>query len=481
VTESLPVSPQDAAQELLKRRAARRKLQQFTEYTTPRWSPGKIHKVICEQLDRVMRREIDRLMLLCPPQHGKSTCASKRLPAYTLGQLPHIDVISASATASLAEEFGREVRNCIASTEYRNLFPDTSLAEDSQAKGRWNTSHGGGYYAVGIGGALMGRGGDLGIIDDPFATWEDAQSETTRNKVWDWYTGTFYNRMRPGSPIIVIQHRMHEQDLVGRLLQQQSAGGDTWEVVELPALLDDPPWPERYDRPALERIKANTPTRKWSALYLQKPTPDDGTFFQREWFKFYKDAPKHCNKYLSSDFGVTEDGDATEIGIHGVDHKGDLYLCLDGWGGQKSADVWIDEYLTLVARHKTMCEFNEAGVIRRAIEPFLIRRRRERNVHGRCEWLAPINDKAARARALQGMASMGRVWLPDNDYGQRVLTDLLKFPASPNDHTVDMCSLIALALDQAHPGILPPQGETPKRDRWALAYADDDDTNWKVA
>jgi hypothetical protein len=227
------------------RRLARQGLQNFTEFTTPKWVAGKIHRVICEQCDRVLRKEIDRLLISCPPQHGKSTTASKRLPALALGYDASLDVISASATSTLAEEFGREVRNCIASSEYRTLFPATTLAEDSQAKGRWNTNLGGGYYAIGVGGALMGRGAHLGLIDDPFATWEDGQSQLMRDKVWEWYTGTFYNRIRPGGAIIVIQHRMAEDDLAGRLIEQQNHGGDKWTIVELPALLVDPPWPER--------------------------------------------------------------------------------------------------------------------------------------------------------------------------------------------------------------------------------------------
>ena len=274
--------PPQAAQELLNRRRARRGLLEFTEYTTPGWKAGKIHRIVAEQFNRVLRGEIDRLLLLCPPQHGKSSLASKRFPALALGVDPSKDVIAASATGSLAEEFGRDVRNCIGSSEYRNLFPSTTLAEDSQARGRWNTDKGGGYYAVGIGGAVMGRGANLGIIDDPFATWEDAQSELTRTRVWDWYTGTFYNRMRPGAPIIVIQHRMAEGDLAGRLIDKQAHGGDKWTIVELPALLDDPPWPERYDRAALERIRDNSDPRKWSALYLQNPTPEEGAYWENE-------------------------------------------------------------------------------------------------------------------------------------------------------------------------------------------------------
>lgn len=248
-------------QEKRNRLQAQQTLLPFTERTTLNWKPGKIHREICAQLDRVIAGEIDRLMLLCPPQHGKSQITSRRFPAYVLGRNPHEDVISASATADLAEGFGRDVRNCIASPEYASLFPDTQLAEDSQAKGKWNTKQGGGYYAIGVGGQLFGRGG-MAIIDDPFGSWADAQSELQREKVWDWYRGTLYNRIRPGKPIIVIQHRMHEDDLAGRLIEHQKAGGDQWEIVNLPALVDDPPWAERYDSRALQRIRANTDPRQ---------------------------------------------------------------------------------------------------------------------------------------------------------------------------------------------------------------------------
>ena len=416
-------------------------------------------------------------MLLCPPQHGKSTAASKRLPAYMLGIDPHADVISASATAQLAEEFGREVRNCISSQEYRNLFP-TKLAEDSQAKGRWNTEQGGGYYAVGVGGALMGRGGNLGLIDDPFATWEDAQSELQREKVWDWYTGTFYNRIRPGGPIIVIQHRMHEDDLVGRLLQQQAAGGDRWEVVELPANLDDPPWPERYDRQALERIKAISGPRKWSALYMQNPTPDEGTFFKREWFEFVDPKLVRGYKYTTGDFAVTDgSGDFTELGTHS--YSGDtLTLAVDGWRGQTAADEWFERLIDQFARHNPMCFFGETGPIRRSIEPFLTRRMRERKKFCRLEWLTRGHDKATMARPLQAMAAGGRVKIADTEYGHHLLTQLLQFPAGKLDDAVDMAALMGMAIDIAHPAVVT-QTEKPKaRDAW-----DDDreESNWKVA
>jgi predicted phage terminase large subunit-like protein len=437
----------ECAEELLRRRQARKSLLPFTEYTTPRWQPSKIHRAICTQLDRVVEGEIDRLLLLCPPQHGKSQIASRRLAAYMLGRDPVRDVIGVSATAELATEFGAATRDCIGSQEYRALFPETVLKEDSKAKNRWHTEQGGGYYAVGIGGSLFGRGG-LAIIDDPFSSWEDAQSEVSRKRVWDWYTGTLYNRIRPGQPIIVIQHRMHEDDLVGKLLEAEKSGGDKWTVVELKAELDDPPWPERYDKAALERIKANTDPRQWSALYMQDPTPEDGDYFKRDWFGEYEEAPTGLNIYAASDYAVTvDDGDYTEHGIFGVDFNTNVYA-LDWWYGQTSSDVWIEKKCDLILKHMPMCWFGESGVIRKSVEPFLLRRMQERSAYCRLEWLPSINDKPTRARGFQARASMGKVFLPKRaPWKDRLLSQLLKFPNGKNDDAVDVCGLIGRGLD----------------------------------
>lgn len=427
------------------------------------------------------RKEIDRLLLLCPPQHGKSELTSRKFPALLLGDDPTEDIIAASATAELAEGFGRDVRNTISSDLYRNLFPDTELAEDSQARGRWNTRQGGSYYAIGVGGQLFGRGG-MAIIDDPFGSWEDAQSATSREKVWDWYTGTLYNRVRPGKAIVMIQHRMHEEDLAGRVIERQKFGGDRWEIVELPADVADPPWPERYDRVALERIRDNTDPRQWSALYLQNPTPEEGTFFKREWVKWYDPRKERTvHRYTSSDFAVTEGGgDWTEIATHGVDPEGDLYVGLEWYSGQTTADVWIEQLVKQFRRHKPLAFFGESGVIRRAIEPVLIRRMRETQAFCRLEWITRTRDKASTARALQARMAMGKVWFPDNEHGKRLVTQMLAFPAGVHDDAVDCVALMALALDQAHPAVVSPPEVRKKRD----AYETDDDEEeltWRTA
>lgn len=464
----------------MQRRKARTNLRAFTEYVTPNWTAGKIHREICAQLERVQRKEIDRLMLLCPPQHGKSEITSRKFPAYVLGHDPGLDIIAASATAELAEGFGRDVRNTVTSREYRNVFPSTSLSEDSQAKGRWSTQAGGSYYAVGVGGQLFGRGG-MAIVDDPFGSWEDAQSGTQRDKVWDWYTGTLYNRIRPGQPIIVIQHRMHEEDLAGRLIERQKAGGDKWEIVNLPADVENPPWPERYDRQALVRIRENTDPRQWSALYLQNPTPEDGTFFRREWVKWYREPPSSLHKYASSDFAVTEGaGDYTEVWTHGIDPNGDLYLGLDAYSGQSTADVWIEQMVGQFHRHKPFAHFGESGVIRRAIEPVLIRRMRETGAFCRLEWITRTRDKAATALALQARMAMGKVYLPDNEHGHRLLSQMLAFPAGMHDDAVDQAALMALALDQAHPAVVKAADVQKRRDPYE-SDDDEDEPTWRTA
>lgn len=219
----------------------------FTEYTNPRYKTARVHRVIAGHLERVLHGEVDRLMLLTAPRHGKSELASRRFPALVLGQKPDKHFISVSAGADLATDFGRDVRNLINGEAFRRLF-DTRLAEDSQAKNKWRTDVGGGYYAVGVGGDFMGRGADVLMIDDPFASMADAQSAKTRKDVWDWYTGTAYNRLEAGGAIVLINHRMHEDDLSGRIFAQQAAGGDRFEVVELPAIGDDGEalWPERF-------------------------------------------------------------------------------------------------------------------------------------------------------------------------------------------------------------------------------------------
>ena len=273
------------------RRAAKTSLISFTEFTHPRYETAGLHRQIASQLERVERGEIDRLMLLVPPRHGKSELASRRFPAWYLGRHPEQHFISASASFALAEDFGRDVRNLMKLEEYQQVF-DTRLAEDSQARGRWSTNEGGSYFATGVGGALMGRGAHIFLIDDPFGSMADARSEPARKNVHDWFSAN-YSRLEKNGKLILINHRMHQDDLSGRLLAQQAAGGDQWTVVELKAVspAGDALWPEKFDSEALARIKANISAQDWAALYQQEPTQEVGSYFKEDWLIPILDLP----------------------------------------------------------------------------------------------------------------------------------------------------------------------------------------------
>lgn len=461
---------------------ARRSLGAFTSYTFPGYQPAAHQDKLDAKLEAVERGEIDRLMVFMPPRHGKSEKTSKRFPSWCLGRNPRRQLIAASYNSDLATDFGREVRNIMASPEYGDVFPNVSLRQDSRAADRMNTEHGGAYFAVGVGTATTGRGSHISLIDDPFKDRADADSEVQREKVWNWYRSTFFTRLMPGGAIVITLTRWHEDDLAGRLLEQDGRveDGGEWHVLELPAIdaTGAALWPEWYDLGALERIKRTIGPREWSALYMQRPQPDEGTFFQRGWFKTWEDQPERLSIYGTSDYAVTEgDGDYTVHRIWGVDPHGDIYR-LDGWRGQTAADRWIEEKLDLIHKWKPLAWFGEAGVIQKAVEPMLTRRMRERKVFCRVEWLPSIHDKPTRARGFQARAAMGKVHLEQN----ADLSEYLSFPAGKHDDEVDAASMIGRALDMAHPAIASAQPEHKPRDRWDKAFGrNKGEDSWRTA
>lgn len=437
------ISQQEAAQELLNRRKARASLIDFTSYTNDLYVAAEHHKIIAEKLEAVERGEITRLIICMPPRHGKSELASRRFPAWYLGRNPSKQIIAASYNSDLASDFGREVRNIVASPEYQNIF-DVSLAQDSKAANRWHTSDKGMYVAAGVGTAVTGRGANILLIDDPFKDRQEADSELQRQRVWDWYTSTAYTRLMPNGAVIVINTRWHDDDLTGRLLAAQDDGGDQWEVLSLSAIdgAGDALWPAWYPIERLEQIRGVLPSRDWNSLYQQDPIPDEGEYFKLNWFQEYEKLPDNLQLYGSSDYAVTDGGgDYTEHGIFGIDQMNNVYI-VDWWFGKATSDVWIDAKCDLIIEHKPACWFGESGVIRRAIEPFMMRRMNERKAFCRVEWLASISDKESRARGFQGLASMGKVFLPKSAaWKDHVLNQLLRFPAGKNDDAVDVCSL----------------------------------------
>jgi hypothetical protein len=240
-----------------------------------RFVPFAYQDFIGRKIAAAVVRGNGRLIVNLPSRHGKSELCSRWTPTWFIDNWPNLKIILAAYGAELAEMWGREVRN-----EFdQNPALLTRLREDSQAANRWNTPEGGGMVAVGIGGAVIGFGGDLVVIDDPHKSWEEAHNPTYREKVIRGFISTVYSRLEPDATIVLLMQRMHEEDLAGYLIEKHS---DPWELIRLPALADagDPLGrpegaalcPERYDVAALERIRAGMDPAAWAAMFQQDPS-----------------------------------------------------------------------------------------------------------------------------------------------------------------------------------------------------------------
>lgn len=441
-----------------------------------------------------------------PPGSAKSTYASVRFPAYFLGRKPDKNIICASYGENLATSFGRKVRNLLNTKEYRNVF-DIYLAEDSQAKGEWETNQGGSYFAAGVGSGITGRRGDLGLIDDPVKGRKDADSPVVKEATWEWYRSDFLTRLKPGSAQIIIQTRWTDDDLSGRILPESWDGqsgdfvgfdGKTWKVIALQAQaekgLNDPLgrkpgewlWTDWFTGDYWEDTKAaqqSTDIRNWNCLFQQRPAPEEGTYFKRDWFKRrYDRLPDNLNIFITHDDAVTEsedgsDPDHTEIAVWGVDWNDDIYV-VDWWNGQETQDVWVDKICDFVKTYKPFYVVGEGGVIRRASEPYLIKGMETARAYSSLEWLPTIGDKQARARSFQALSKLEKIVFPESSaWHERVLKQLIKFP-SGHDDAVDACGLIGRTIHETWASARPKQETKKKRDRYA--FKENNGSNWKT-
>ena len=406
--------------------------------------------MIGKKLVHAMNTPGSRIILEAPRRHGKSELSTKRFPAFFIGNRPHDQIICCSYGADLASGFGRDVRRIVQSKEYQRIFPGVGISADSAAAGRWHTTKGGIYVAAGVGGPVAGRGADLLLVDDPFKNRLEAESEVVRNSVWDWWRSAAYPTLMPGGSIVVTSSRWHEDDLIGRMIELQP---ERWERITLPALRDGMALdPVRYPKEVLEEIRATIGEREWNAQYQQQPTPDEGAFFQRVWLRRYRSREELLKQpiavYVATDFALTDDGgDYTVHLVVGVNPGGHWFI-LDLWRGQVDALEAVDQGLALVRQWNPVCWFGEKTAINKAIGPFLRKRMQETSTFCRIEEIAPVSDKATRARPIQGRAQMGLLHLPEaGGFTSGLVSELLSFPLGKNDDQVDCLSLLGLGLD----------------------------------
>lgn len=378
------------------------------------------------------------------------------------------NVLAASHTTELAEKWGRRVRNLIA--EHR-LILGIDLAADSQAAGRWSLTNGAEYYAAGVGTGIAGFRAKFGLIDDPIRSRQDADSELIRDRIWDWYINDFRTRLVPGAREILIQTRWHEDDLAGRALNHSN-----WHVISLPAIAEGndplkrkvgkPLWDDDYGYgQQLLELQKNTPARTWSALYQQRPAPEDGDYFKLEWLKPYDKAPDlgTLHIYGGSDYAVTADGgDFTTHVVIGVDPEGRMYL-LDLWRKQASSDVWVEAFCDLVKQWKPIGWAEEQGQIRAGVGPYLDRRSRERKAYVAREAFPTRGDKAVRAQSIRGRMASDGLYVPVHaEWYPAFRGELLSFPAGKHDDQVDALGLVGQLLARMTSGTKPKAEEKPK-------------------
>jgi hypothetical protein len=296
----------------------------FVKYIWPEFIEGDHHKTIADKFNRFKSGELKRLIINMPPRHTKSEFASYFLPAWMIGNDPKLKIIQATHTAELAVRFGRKTKTLMDSEEYKNVFK-TRLREDSQAAGRWETEQGGEYFAVGVQGAVTGRGADLLIIDDPHSE-QDAYSTTAFDKAYEWYTSGPRQRLQPGGRIVLVMTRWSTKDLTAQLINAgaKEEKADQWELVEFPAILPsgDPVWPEYWKLEDLLAVKASAGMGKWNAQYMQNPTSEEGAILKREWWRNwehdYMPALEHVIQSYDTAFMKKETADYSAITTWGI-------------------------------------------------------------------------------------------------------------------------------------------------------------------
>ena len=426
------------------------------------FKPARHHKLLISKLQDVADGKIPRLMVFMPPGSAKSTYANVWFAPWWLGRNPAGNIITGSYGQELADKWGRKSRNIVGSAGYKRIF-DVSLDASSKAANRWATDRGGEYLAVGVGGPITGNRADLAIIDDPVKGREEADSDLIRDRTKEWYRDDLWTRLKPGAAVVLIMTRWHEDDLAGWLLEEEKVGGEKWEIISLPAVAEaddalgrevgEPLWPEWFTPEMFSEARRDT--RRWNALYQQRPAPEEGDFFKAAWFRSYDKPPARetLRVYGASDYAVTADGgDYTAHIVVGLDPDWNMYV-LDLWRKQAGSDEWVESFCDLVLAWKPLEWAEESGQIKAGVGPFLTRRMIERQAYVARQTFPTKYDKAIRAQSIRGRMALHGIYLPVNaPWTPELKRELLTFPAGKHDDQVDALGLIGQLLDHVIAG-----------------------------
>lgn len=476
VLDALPKEKQRA---IIEAELARRTNLAFTVYTKPDYKINWHHKLVAKKLDEVLAGTCRRLMILEPPQNGKSEQVSRRFPAYAFGKKPSLRIIAVSYGDTLAQDMSRDVQKIMSSREYKTLFPGTRLAESSdlekRTQGQFDVVGSTGYYiAAGIMGSITGKTSDIGIVDDPIKNREEAESEVYRNKVWDQYQSAFATRQfgSEGS-IIVCLTRWHEDDLAGRLLKNaaENPNADQWEVISLPAIAEevkendprkpgDALWPSMYPLTELSRRRAGLGEYEWAALYQQRPAPRGGGLFKEDWFagKILDAAPSFMRVARGWDTASKEGGGDWTCGVkigeefnrnpHGDLESTGRFIVLDVRREQLGPDG-VDKLIRLTADLDGTCaqrEEKEGGSAGAAVISARTKALAGKDYAG----VTVTGSKVTRSKPFRAQCEAGNVYLLRGDWNTEYIKELCGFPTAKHDDQVDgsSCAFNAVLLEE---------------------------------
>ena len=430
---------------------------EFIKHVYPGYKVGPHHLKLIEIFEAIARGEKKRVIVNIAPRHGKSELISYLAPAWFLGKFPHKKVIMGSHTADLAVNFGRRVRNLVGSEAYKDIFPQIELQSDSKSASRWGTNFNGEYFAIGVGGALAGRGADLFIIDDPHS---EQEAKTGRPDVflpaWEWFQSGPLQRLMPGGAIIVVMTRWSKLDLTGQIVAQMERSDevDRWEVIEFPAIKDDGQalWPEFWDVDELLAKKAGLDIRYWNAQYMQKPTSEEGALIKREWWQIWdKETAPSCEFIIMSLDAAQETNNRAD------------YNALTTWG------VFFNEEsnnynIILLNAIKKRLEFPELKKLvleeYKEWQPDAFMVEKKSNGAALYQDLRRMGipageftpgkgqDKISRVNAISDLFASGIVWAPEHRWAKEVIEECNDFPSGTNDDLVDSTTLALLRFRQ---------------------------------
>lgn len=398
-------------------------------------------QTIIKALSKIESGEIKRLMINVPPRFGKSYLVSTIFPTWYLGRNPDKNIIFSTYGQSLADDFGRQVRNIVQDEKFRFVFPNVKLADDSASVKKFAVSQGGIYYAIGAGGSLTGKGGSLIILDDVIRNRADANSDTIRKNILDWYKSTLYTRLAPGGSIVFINTRWHESDLAGHLLKSEP---ELWTHLNMPAISDDGHslWPERWPLDKLEEIKKSIGSYEWAALYQQRPSPAEGGMFNKAWFEIINAMPKGnivgTVRYWDRAATIKKDGNDPDY-TAGVkiskDRNGIFYI--EDVIRIRASSLDVQKTIQNTASRdgqlvKIVLEQDPGQAGKSEVE-YLIRLLQGYNVKAN----RVSKDKITRASPFSAQCEAGNVKLLRGKWNEAFLDELEMFPNGTHDDQVD--------------------------------------------